>query len=280
MRFIVSLVMLGISLTGFSQTKVDLHIVEGTVETGNGPIPYFNFNTRNVFDSTNAILKFKPGDEVEISITNHVNFTCGFEIVEHGKIDRIESNETKTITITFNEVGTFLYQSPIKDHRALGLGGMVVVSDFEGDEYYGVFAEHESSWINALSEGGEYSRLNYNPSAFTINGFGFPRTMMDTNSYVRGKVGDTILIHMTNAGLMYHFPHFHGYHVTILRASVHSIYEGWDKDSFGMAPGESVTVRLIPDKPGRYPIHNHNLVTTTFGGNYPGGMMMHLDIDE
>jgi hypothetical protein len=39
-------------------------------------------------------------------------------------------------------------------------------------------------------------------------------------------------------------------------------------------------VELVPDKPGRYPIHNHNLVTTTVGGNYPGGMMMHMHIHE
>jgi FtsP/CotA-like multicopper oxidase with cupredoxin domain len=85
---------------------------------------------------------------------------------------------------------------------------------------------------------------------------------------------------MTNAGMMYHFPHFHGYHVKIIEATYHKRYIGWMKDSYGMAPGESITVELVPDKPGMFPMHNHNLVTTTIGGNYPGGMMMHMHIHE
>jgi FtsP/CotA-like multicopper oxidase with cupredoxin domain len=157
---------------------------------------------------------------------------------------------------------------------------MVVVEDFSGPSYFGVFTEHSEEWIEAIAEGGSYNRKYYHPDAFTINGRGFPGTMRDSLSLIKGMVGQTIHIHMTNAGYMYHFPHFHGYHVRILYASHHDHYVGWSKDSFGMAPGESVTVELIPDKPGRFPMHNHNLVTTTIGGNYPGGMMMHMHIHE
>ncbi|NDF33952.1 MAG: hypothetical protein EB157_05265 [Euryarchaeota archaeon] len=192
----------------------------------------------------------------------------------------IPSDSTRELTVTLDQEGTFLYEDPINDHRALGLGGMLVVSDFNGPEYYGVFAEHNQEWVVPISEGGSYDRREYHPEAFTINGKGFPDTMRDSLAFIMGGVGDTIRIHMTNAGMMYHFPHFHGYHVKIIEATYHKRYIGWMKDSYGMAPGESITVEFVPDKPGMFPMHNHNLVTTTIGGNYPGGMMMHMHIHE
>lgn len=276
----ISIILVFLCLSGYSQQEVDLYIVEGVVTDGNYDLPYFTFNTKDQFDSSNAILRFHRGEEVTFRVSNHTDFTCGFQIEGHAGIDKIASSETKEVTVTFDQEGTYLYEDPINDHRALGLGGMLVVSDFQGPEFYGVFTEHYADWIEAIAEGGTYDRRNYHPDAFTINGRGFPATMRDSIAFIMGEVGDTIRVHMTNAGMMYHFPHWHGYHVTILNATVHKQYIGWSKDSYGMAPGESITVELVPDKPGKYPMHNHNLVTTTIGGNYPGGMMMHMHIHE
>ena len=279
MKWVLALlVLLGLQARG--QQVVDLYIIEGVVTDGNYDLPYFTFNTKAQFDSSNIVLRFQPGDEVTFRVTNQTDFTCGFEVEDHGGIEKIAANETEEVTMTFSNEGTFLYQDPINDHRALGLGGMLVVSSFQGPEYFGVFTEHNADWIEAIAEGGTYDRRSYHPDAFTINGRGFPSTLRDTVAFIMGSVGDTIRVHMTNAGMMYHFPHWHGYHVKILDATVHKQYIGWSKDSYGMAPGESITVELVPDKPGKYPMHNHNLVTTTIGGNYPGGMMMHMHIHE
>lgn len=280
MRRLLFIGLLLFSLVVSAQDEVDVYIVEGKVDAGGPKIPFFTFNTRDQFDSTNAIFTFPLGIAVTFNVTNLVDFTCGFEVRGWGSIDAIPSNESRSLTLTFDESGTFLVQDPIGDHRALGLGTMLVVSDFDGAEYYGVFNEHEPDWIKAIAEGGSYNRNIYHPDAFTINGFGFPRTKSDARSMIMGNVGDTIRVHMLNAGQMYHFPHWHGYHVTIKDASHHKNYIGWSKDSYGLAPGETMMVELVPDKPGRYPIHNHNLVTTTVGGNYPGGMMMHMHIHE
>ena len=269
-----------LSLPLFGQEVVDLYIVEGGVEKGNYTMSYFTFSRTDQFDSSNAILRFTLGTEVTFRVTNKVDFTCGFKIQEYGETSLIPSDSTRELTVTLDQEGTFLYEDPINDHRALGLGGMLVVSDFNGPEYYGVFAEHDQEWVVPISEGGSYDRREYHPEAFTINGKGFPDTMRDSLAFIMGGVGDTIRIHMTNAGMMYHFPHFHGYHVKIIEATYHKRYIGWMKDSYGMAPGESITVELVPDKPGMFPMHNHNLVTTTIGGNYPGGMMMHMHIHE
>lgn len=278
-RFLIFCFLL-IPWVGFSQTTVNLFMVEGIVNADNRQMPYFTFSTSGNFDSTNAVLQFNVGEEVTFNVTNETDFTCAFNIADHGAIDRIASGETQTLTVTFSEEGAFLYEDPFNDHRALGFGGLVVVSDFEGPEYFAVFTEHNEDWINPIADGGVYDKKSYHPDVFTLNGRSFPHTMRDSLAYILGNVGDTIRIHIANAGQMYHFPHFHGYHVKIVKASHHKNYEGWSKDSFGLAPSESMTLELVPDKPGRYPMHNHNLVTTTFGGNYPGGMMMHMHIYE
>lgn len=279
-RLFCIIVMILFTSVAFTQTDVNVYIVEGRVNPGGPLIPYFTFNTKDQFDSTNTIFRYNVGEQVRFNVTNRADFTCGFEIVGIGSIDKIPTNETRSLLVTLTTKGTYLVQDPNGDHRALGLGTMLVVSDFNGPEYYGVFNEHEPVWINAIAEGGAYNKNIFSPAAFTVNGFGYPRTLADHRSKIMGMVGDTIHIHMTNAGQMYHFPHFHGYHVTIIEATYHQHYLGWSKDSFGIAPGESITVQLVPDKPGRYPMHNHNLVTTTIGGNYPGGMMMHMHIHE
>ncbi|MEQ9186410.1 MAG: multicopper oxidase domain-containing protein [Cryomorphaceae bacterium] len=279
MRWLLGILIL-LTLPTKAQQVVPLYIVEGGVTNANYDLPYFTFNTELKFDSMNAVLRFQPGEEVMFLVTNTVGFSCAFRIEGHGEISRIETNATETLTVTFDVPGTYLYDDPMGDHRSLGLGGMLVVSDFVGPTFYGVFTEHDEEWIEAISEGGTYDRRMYNPEAFTINGKGFPATLKDSLSFIEGGVGDTILVHMTNAGYMHHFPHWHGYHVKILSSTHHPHYVGRVKDSYGMAPGESVTVELVPDKPGMFPIHNHNLVTTTIGGNYPGGMMMHMHIHE
>ena len=38
-----------------------------------------------------------------------------------------------------------------------------------------------------------------------------------------------------------------------------------------------MTLLLVPDQPGIFPVHNHNLATVNTGG-YPGGMITRLNI--
>ncbi len=55
--------------------------------------------------------------------------------------------------------------------------------------------------------------------------------------------------------------HFHGYHVKIIDVKIHQTMLGWEKDTFPVFPGEAMTLLLVPDQPGMFPVHNHNLVT-------------------
>lgn len=282
-KFFVFFILLFAANCGVTQAQqtAEIYIVEGVVADGeNGWMPYYTFNSRNSFDSSNVILRFASGVQVDFNVTNTTSITCGFKINGYGETGNIPAGETRSLSLILEAEGTFLYEDPLNDQRALGLGGMLVVSDFTGPTFYGVLTEHDNEWTKTLTQGGVYSKKSYKPETYTVNGRGFPDVKRDSLISIHGHVGDTIHIHLTNAGQMHHFPHFHGFHVKILEATKQPELVGRLKDSFGLLSGESMTLELVPDKPGRYPIHNHNLITTTFGGNYPGGMMIHMHIYE
>jgi FtsP/CotA-like multicopper oxidase with cupredoxin domain len=75
-----------------------------------------------------------------------------------------------------------------------------------------------------------------------------------------------------NNGLSIHSLHFHGYHLTVEKDSKNPSYTGRSKDSFGVYPNESLILSCTPDKPGEYPVHDHNLVAVTGGQQYATGM--------
>jgi FtsP/CotA-like multicopper oxidase with cupredoxin domain len=77
---------------------------------------------------------------------------------------------------------------------------------------------------------------------------------------------------------MAHSMHFHGYHVKILSSEKTPQMNGWIKDSFPVKTDDKVTILLVPDKDGMYPVHDHNLIATTNIGLYPGGMIVMLNI--
>ena len=120
---------------------------------------------------------------------------------------------------------------------------------------------------------------NYTPNIFLINGYFFPNTNNDSTAKVRQNVGDTVLISIINSGNIDHILHFHGYHVEIIDIKKNVRQKNWIKDTFPVKTGEALTVMLVPDKIGMYPVHDHNLIAVTNGGLYPGGMITMLHIE-
>src|SRR5690606_29895686 len=120
--------------------------------------------------------------------------------------------------------------------------------------------EHQITYNNTISAGNSVNWSQYNPDYFTINSMSNPQIDADPNSRIVGNVGDTIYIYMANTGQSIHSIHFHGFHAEIINSSNDSKYVGRMKDTFPLKPMSSLILRLIPDKPGIYPLHNHNLV--------------------
>ena len=119
---------------------------------------------------------------------------------------------------------------------------------------------------------------NYRPNYFLINGLSNPKIDQDTLAKVRGNVGDTLQLFVLNSGNAVHSLHFHGYHVKVIYSSRSSEVVGWVKDTYALYKGEVVQLEIVPDKPGEYPVHDHNLVAITANNIYPKGMFTTLVI--
>lgn len=191
----------------------------------------------------------------------------------------IGAEDTITVDLPMLNSGTFALLSSSTQGKLLGAACILQV-DLVADQVY--------SWdfwdMNAdLSQGVASSAAtsipaNYRPNVFSINMLPLA-PMTNSNAIIYGNVGDTIIISVLNSGNMTHNIHFHGYHITILGTSAQTNRIGWSKDSFPIFKNETMTLQLVPDQPGVYPVHNHNLVTTMFNNNYPSGMMTMLKIN-
>jgi hypothetical protein len=46
-----------------------------------------------------------------------------------------------------------------------------------------------------------------------------------------------------------------------------------------MFPMDAMVLRMIPDKTGKYAVHDHNLVAVTGGNTHPNGMFTIMQIN-
>ena len=155
---------------------------------------------------------------------------------------------------------------------------MIAVKDHQYDSFFWNIKEHKDTWNNIITSGGTVNWTNYYPNYFTINGNSAPNINSDNDAHVVGSVGDTLMIYVANTGQSIHPLHFHGYHIEIVYSSKFPEHVGRSKDSEGIYSFEGSVFRLVPDQPGEYPVHDHNLVATTGGNLYPLGMFLTMII--
>ena len=171
-----------------------------------------------------------------------------------------------------------MFYSDVSYGKLLGASGQFLVG-YEGyDQFFWNLFEQNTTLSHGLAD----SSITSLPASlfaqvYTINNQSHPNTVSDTNALVLGNVGDTLIISIVNSGKMSHALHFHGYHVEILHQSKNSFMEGLEKDTFPVEVGATCVVRLIPNQPGMFPVHDHNLFAVNTG-SYPGGMITMLNI--
>ncbi|GAB4133287.1 MAG: hypothetical protein Fur0041_05400 [Bacteroidia bacterium] len=242
---------------------------------------YFcSFNSDTSFSRKNVTYKLSLNDTLNITVYNNDTLPHSFTIDNY-----ITSSNTVlpgtywTRQLHFSQQGTYRFYSALSNGAQLGVSG-VILAGYTGYLRYSwnlfdqdsVFSEafHQQT-LNAINN-------NFRPGVFLINGAAYPQSSFDAETEINAMVGDSIIITIVNSGHMNHSIHFHGYHVKIVDAPQAPQTVGWVKDSFPVKPGSHVTVLLVPDKEGMYPVHDHNLIATTNIGNYPGGMMAMLNI--
>ncbi|MFI5171842.1 MAG: multicopper oxidase domain-containing protein [Chitinophagales bacterium] len=245
--------------------------------------PFLAFNETDGFNSVNAVFNCSTGDTIIFNVHNNDDVIHGFAIKGYiGTPLAIAPGDSATFTFYSSEESIFIYYDQLNypDNRYMGLGGMICVNNSASIKYYWNLKEYQTEFNNDIDAGLAVNWNNYIPDYFTINSRSYPDTQSDTTAAINVNVGDTILIFIANTGQSEHSIHFHGFHSKVLYSTGSRIRKDWVKDTWPIEQMEGVILQLIPDKPGRYSVHDHNLLAMSGGGTHPYGMFLIMEIDE
>jgi len=280
---------IGIFITWISHAVVipqELWINNGVSNVVDSPeIPYTAFNSSSEFATNNTIITIAVGDTVAFTIHNNDTLTHGFSIKETslpGGPYILLPGETVEINVPFNSFGAYIYYDDLNypHYKSLGAAGIIYVRNNAHSAFYWNMKEHDKEWNTEIVNGSFPALADFAPVYFTLNGLNNPETQEDPTSKITGNVGDTLIICMVNTGQMTHSIHLHGYHGTITYSSAHPAHNGREKDTFPVQSMEAIVLYIVPDKPGIYPVHDHNLVATSGNGIYANGMFQIIVISE
>jgi heme/copper-type cytochrome/quinol oxidase subunit 2 len=281
----IILSLLCVSFVSFSQIDtVFLYIESGTLElANNNSAQYIVFAKENTFQRNSSLIIKNQGQNVCFKVQNNDSQIHGFEINELGSIPQINPGEFGLLTVLLDQSGVFRYFDPVNSpyFSHIGLSGTLHVKDDSDliQYYYWDIREHRSEWNQLILSGGTPDLLTYDPNQFAINGNIHDGIESDTLAKIHGNVGQEFRLVLVNHGFSIHSMHFHGYHGIILNSSKSPSHVGREKDSFPIYPMEYLVLSFTPDKPGEYPVHDHNLVAVTSGGIYHAGMITTLVIE-
>lgn len=235
-----------------------------------------SFNATPTFEISSKTLVVPTQQACTLTIVNTDSLNHTFQVNALSINQSIAASSSETIVFTVNQQQVLPYFSSVGTQ--CGAAGILIAGYASNPLYTWNLAEFDTLISKELAAGNNVNiDQNYRPQLFTINGKNYPNTLADTSQYVQEQVGDSIYIAIYNSGLMSHSLHFHGYHVEIVEDSENKM-TFWEKDTFPVLPLAYKMVLLVPDKPGEFPVHDHNLIAVTNSGVYPGGMITYLNI--
>ncbi len=257
-----------------------LHIVSGQLHTADSNT-FSNkcFSLSDTFNQNQTTIFMKVGDSLFLKIVN-LNSTNHRFMVKNNGVNpvSIKAGDSATVSYGFTSQGCWVFYDdtnfPVNYYQ--GLCGSIVVSDTAS--FVWNLREQQKAWNNQLDSGKTVAWNTYEPDYFFINNLNFPEVEKDTLSKIKGQLNQRFLIHILNTGMSAHSIHFHGYHGTIVFSTAGNAKVGWSKDTFPLEPMESLLLEFVPDKPGKFPVHDHNLVAVSGGGKYPNGMLVMMEI--
>jgi plastocyanin len=285
----ISLLLIGVFSIWNARASIiveELWINNGVSNVVDSPeIPYTAFNSTTEFETLNAILNVSIGDTIAFTIHNNDSLTHGFNIKNislPGGPYTIAPGDFIAVEVPFENYGAYIYYDDYNypHYKSLGAAGTILVSNSPHPVFYWNLKEHDKFWNTEITEGELAPIVDYAPLYFTINGLSNPETQDDPLSRITGNVGDTLVICMVNTGQMTHSLHFHGYHATVTYSSQNPSHVDREKDTFPIQEMQTILVYIVPDKIGKYPVHDHNLVATSGNGIYANGMFHIIDIVE
>lgn len=276
--FLVS-VSMGFSATVFKT----IFINRGNFTTVNSTtFPFFAFNDSPAYNSLNSVIDLTTSDILQLTIINNDTIIHGFDIKgTTGNSNTINPGDTVTVTENFLQQGVYIYYDnyTYPQNRYMGLAGMICVNNnTTAKKYFWNIKDHQTGFNNTIGSGGNVNFSQYDPDYFTINGLSFPDLENDTTATVSSTMNDTIYLFIANTGQSSHSLHFHGFHPKCISSSDSWIQVNSAKDTWPLKRMESVLLMIIPDKTGKYSVHDHNLVAVSGGGIHPNGMFTIMEI--
>ena len=252
--------------------------------TGGASVIAKTYSVSNTFQENSDIFIWNQNDIINLNIVNLDSEAHGFIIENYISINTIAPSDSAIQSFSLTDEGVFRYFDPLSSpfNQYLGLSGLIhVKSELDVTPYfYWDIREIDSSWNQLIESNTPPALSDYDPDYFTVNGVSSPNINLDPIARPVGVVGDEFKIVLVNNGQSIHSMHFHGYHLSIVSDSRKPLHIGRSKDTFPLYPSESLILSCIPDKPGEYPIHDHNLVAVTGGQQYATGMFLTILISE
>ncbi len=192
----------------------------------------------------------------------------------------VEAGETQTIRWVAEPSGSFIYHCHFDTpgHMEMGMYGAFIVEDRDAAkpdiEHVAVLDEWQIR--DEPSFHGNMPDYNF----FTISGKSFPLTQP-----IIAQPGDSVRIHMVNAGYEFHAMHLHGYTPTAYEG-VAGPAAGFLTDVKEIAPGQTVVLDFVADREGIWLFHDHVVPRVTAAsdgsgfGAYPRGMLTVLVVGD
>jgi FtsP/CotA-like multicopper oxidase with cupredoxin domain len=261
-------------------TTDTLYLKTSSIQIGTTSIYKTTLRQDTITAPSNAHVLLTPSEELFLTIINLDPIS--HQLAWHDQVSNYWINPGQQVTLSrvFSSAGAFALFANDFLAQSLGCSYTVLVGSPASQQYIWNLWEMQSSQSIDIGTGVANSITTpYRPDVFTINGLDYPLNMNDTLGNIMAQIGDSIYIAVVNSGHMAHAIHFHGYHVQILQSFLNSQMNNWNKDSIPIQSRDVVLLLLVPDQPGMYPVHDHNLTAVTSSGGYSGGMMTMIQIN-
>lgn len=211
----------------------------------------------------------------------------------------VMQGEKYTYHFVAKHAGTYWYHchEGAAEHIQMGMYGAFVVLP-AGDDNYAydntyafdkqytfvlsdMQSEAHAKDYDALHNGGEeFNWSQYHPDYFFINGKVWPDTLKDPRTNIEATIGQRVLVRLINTGYTLHSMHSHGFHFQVIGTDGRMLAQPYEKDTLAIAPGERYDILFTFDQAGRYMFHDHVEQFTTNNGEYPGGIMTMINVNN